>query len=109
MPKKNDNQLQAENRLLNNLETLKGTKKKIPTATPEEAEARKSAMRTQGKKGAKLTRINAAFTPENIEYIKAMGKIRGESMSEFINHVLDKHREENKEFFDQVKNIIDNT
>lgn len=108
MPKKNET-LQAESRLMGNLENLKGTKKKIPVATPEEAEARKAAMRTQGKKGAKLTRINAAFTPDNIEYIKAMGKIRGESMSEFINHVLDKHREENKEFYNQVKNIIDNT
>lgn len=105
-----DRTLQAQNRVLNQeLEQLQGKRRKIPTASKEEAEERKAAMRTQGKKGAKLTRINAAFTPENIQYIKIMGRIRGESMSEFINHVLDKHREDNAEFYAQAKEIKDNT
>lgn len=108
MPK--DRTLQAHNRVLNQeLEQMQGSRRKIPTASPEEAAERKSAMRTQGKKGAKLTRINAAFTPENIEYIKIMGRIRGESMSEFINHVLDKHRSDNADFYEQAKAIKEST
>lgn len=107
---KEKGQLQASNRILNQeLEIMQGKRRNIPTASKEEAEERKASMRTQGKKGAKLTRINAAFTPDNIEYIKIMGRIRGESMSEFINHVLDKHRSDNADFYEQAKAIKEST
>lgn len=108
MAKKNE-ELQANARLLGNLSTLQGKKKEIPTASKEEAAERKQERRTQGKKGAKLTRIAASFTPEAIEYIKVMSKIRGESMSEFIEHVLMQHKADNIDFYNQVLEIRKNT
>ena len=102
-------QLQANARLMGNLNTLQGKKKDIPTASKEEAAERKQERRTQGKKGAKLTRIAASFTPEALDYIKTMSRIRGESMSEFIEHVLMQHKKDNEEFYNQVLEIRKNT
>ena len=101
---KKEAEIQGANRLTGKLNKMQGSKIH-PEATPEEAKQRRETMQTRGKKGAKLTRINAAFTDSNIEYVKIMSKVRGESMSEFINHVMDKDRAENAEIFEQAKEI----
>ena len=76
-------------------------------ATPAEAAERASLMRTQGRKGCKLPRINMAFTPENYEYIRVLARITGKSMTEFTNCICDEYREKHHDLYDQAKNIID--
>ena len=76
-------------------------------ATPEEAQARASNLKTQGRKGCKATRINMAFTPENHEFVKVMSRLTGKTMTEFTNHVIEKYREEHPEVYEKAKAIID--
>ena len=46
-------------------------------ATQQEAAERAAALRTQGRKGCKATRINMAFTPDNQRRpVNASGKVR---------------------------------
>lgn len=76
------------------------------TADEEEQKERKKDMRTQGRKGCSLTRINMAFTDENHDYIKVMARISGKSMTEFVNWVLEQYRSEHGELYDEAKSII---
>lgn len=66
------------------------------TASPEEIAARKSALRTQGRKGAKATRINMAFRPENYTFIKIYSKSTGKTLTEACNEMLDYARTDPK-------------
>lgn len=76
------------------------------TATPQEAAERAAELRTQGRKGCKAVRINMAFTPDNYDYIKVMSKIRGESMTEFVNYAIEKYRNDHSELYDLAKALI---
>lgn len=76
------------------------------TASEEEQTERKKSMRTQGRKGCNLKRINMAFTDENHDYIKIMARVSGKSMTEFVNWVLEQYRSEHGELYDEAKSII---
>lgn len=94
--KKNFNELKNINTsftLNEAVKATKGTGKQTP-ATEEEAEARKALMQTRGRKGVHLPRINMAFTPENHDFIKTMALVTGQTMTEFLNYVITKYREE---------------
>lgn len=71
----------------------------------EEAAQRLAELRTQGRKGMKAARISMAFTPDNHDYIRIMAGVTGNTMTEFVNKVIDQHREENSELYDQAKRI----
>ena len=75
----------------------------------QELETREAleALHTQGKKGLKLPRINLAFSPSNLDYIRVMAGIRGESMTQFVNRVIDQHREENGEKYKAAKALFE--
>ena len=77
------------------------------TASPEEQAQRAANLKTQGRKGCKAVRINTAYTPENYEYIQTMARLRGQSLTAFVNMLIDKHREQNAELYDQIKAIKD--
>ena len=85
----------------------KAGSKAHPLLSAEELAQRKAEGRTRGAKGAKADRINMAFTTDNFEYIRIMSKIRGESMTEFCNYIIAKHREEYPEEFEQARAIIE--
>lgn len=89
-----------------NIETATSKRGQQGTVTPEEASARASELRTQGRKGCKATRINMAFTPENHEYIKIMARISGQTMTEYANFVIAKYREEHPEIYKEALKII---
>ena len=55
--------------------------------------------RTKGRKGVKMLRVNMAFTPEIHDYIRIMANVRGESITDFTNHVFKKSMEENEEIY----------
>lgn len=71
------------------------TNKDRKTYTEEEARAAMMQFRTIGRKGVKLPRINLAFAPDVYEYIRTMSQVRGESMTEFVDHILRQSMEEN--------------
>lgn len=94
-------------RVYDTIETATSNKGQQGTASPQEAEARREALRTQGRKGAKATRINMAFTDSNHQFIKIMSRISGLTMTEFTNRVIEQYRQEHPEVYDKAKAIID--
>ena len=76
-------------------------------APPEEVAARRAALKTQGRKGAKAIRINLAFTPENHEFVKIMAKATGKTMTEFTNIVIAAYRREHPEIMERAKGFLD--
>ena len=85
------------------------SKKSQPPTSEEEKRERISQGRTRGRKDCFLPRINTAFTIENDEYIRRMSKARGESMTEFINHCIEYHRNQNIEKYEEFKKFLENT
>ena len=77
------------------------------TASPEEAHERAEALRTQGRKGCKATRINMAFSPSNHEFIKVMAKATGRTMTEMTNDIIQAYRDEHPEFMEQAQGFLD--
>lgn len=73
------------------------------TYSPEEALEMMQEMQTTGRKGVKLPRINLAFSPDNYLFIKTMSQVRGESLTAFVNHVLDLYREEHADIYEKAK------
>ena len=68
----------------------------------QEAQA---AQQTQGKKGYKMQRINMAFTPDNIEFLRVVSKVKGQTMTQLVNTILDEAREANKDLIEQIKSL----
>lgn len=74
-------------------------------ASKQEYAERASQMRTQGRKGCKMPRLNIALTPENHEFVKVMATVSGLSMAQFINALIKKERENNGEDFKRAAAI----
>lgn len=90
------------------LDAQEETRKARRTYTNIEKAVAMDSMSTSGRKGVKLPRINMAFTPANYEFIKTMAKVRGESMTDFINHVLELSRETNADLYEQALEFRNN-
>lgn len=70
--------------------------------TEQEIEDLMRMMKTSGRKDLRLPRINLAFSPEVYQYVSIMSRVRGETMTSFINAVIKAHKESNKEKFAQA-------
>ena len=57
----------------------------------------------------KQTRINMAFTPENYDFIRRFSRLRGQSMTDFTNHMIDEYREEHHKVIKAFEEFIENT
>ena len=68
---------------------------------------RQESLRTQGKKGAKAQRFIMAFTPSTLDFIRIMSKINGQTMTQFVNEIIDREREAHSETYQQVKSFLD--
>ena len=79
------------------------------TVSEAEKQTRQAEMRTQGKKGAGAQRINMAFTPDNIDFIRIMSRIRGQSMTEFTNYVLEQYRAEHPDVYQRAWDVINDS
>lgn len=99
--------LERTNTVSRTIERATGQKGQQATASQEEAQARRESMKTQGRKGAKATRINMAFSDSNHEYIKVMSRVTGKTMTEFTNYVIEQYRTEHPEVFEQAKAFIE--
>lgn len=89
--------------MMQDIATATATKGQQGIATPQEMEERAAQMRTQGRKGCKLPRINLAFSPENHEYVKIMARCSGLSMTELVNVIIEESRIENAEEYQRAK------
>ena len=63
------------------------------------------ALATRGRKGVKLPRINMAFTPSNLDFIRVMAAIRGQSMTQYVNAIIERERRENGDAYQKAKQI----
>lgn len=63
-------------------------KKNRKTYSQEEIREAQESMRTSGKKGMKLPRINLALTPSNYDYVNSMAAMYGISKTEFVNNLI---------------------
>ncbi len=72
------------------------------TYTEEETQELLMTMKTVGHKGVKLPRINVAFAPDVYNYITIMAQVRGQTTTQFINHVLRLNMEENRAIYEKA-------
>ena len=83
-------------------EATKGERKPRKEYSGEEARALAQTLHTSGRKGVKLPRINLAFAPDVYDYINTMSRVRGENMTQFVNHVLTQYMEEHKDIYEKA-------
>lgn len=93
-------------RVFANIEQATSRKGQQGTASPQEAAERREKMQTQGRKGVKAERINMAFSPSNITFIRTMAKASGVSMTEFVNLVIAAYQREHPEFMEQAQAVL---
>lgn len=72
------------------------------TPRPQPAQAIGS---TQGRKGAKLPRINMAFSTESLDYLRVMSALKGMSVTRYVNDLVEQDRARNAEAYDTAKNL----
>lgn len=63
---------------------------------------------TQGRKGAKLPRINMAFSPQNLEYLRVMAGLKGQSVTKYVNALVEQDMALNVEAYTAAKRITGN-
>lgn len=73
--------------------------------TAEERQKFMEEMRTSGRKGLKMDRINMAFRPEIFEYIEVMSRVTGMSKTGFVNFALTQHMEEHGDLYDKARDF----
>ena len=62
-------------------------------------------MKTTGRKGLHLPRINVAFSPEVYEYVRTMSKAAGMTQTEFINKIIAEHKKGHEEIYQRAIDI----
>ena len=75
---------------------------------PQEQEAYEAAeaQHTQGRKGLKMPRMNTAYTPSNMDYLKTMAAINGVSVTRYVNTIIAQHRAANAERYEKAKEVM---
>jgi len=77
----------------------------MPTAAIVE-QAREQG-RTQGRKGCKAHRFNMAFSPKAYDFITCMARVRGETITSFVNYLIEKAVDDNAEIYQQALKFRD--
>ena len=83
-------------------EATQEPRKDRKTYTADEKSQYLAELKTAGRKGCKLPRINMAFTPENYNFIKTMSKASGLTLTEFINIVIDNYMKDHLEQYEKI-------
>jgi len=60
----------------------------------------------QDEKRKKLSRINMAFTDENLEFMQLISRIDGTSITEHVNRLISKEREERAGEIEKASQIL---
>ncbi len=72
------------------------------------SEVTQEVEQTQGRKGAKLPRINMAFATQNLEYLRVMAGLRGQSITRYVNTLVEQDMELNRVAYDAAKRLTGN-
>lgn len=72
-----------------------------------EAPDAQEELRTQGRAGMKLPRINLAFSPTNYEFVKIMAALHGQNLTQYINDIISAERERSSDAFNKAKELRD--
>ena len=80
-------------------------RKERKTYTAQEKQEFMQEMKTAGRKGLKLPRINVAFSPQVYDYVRTMARAAGLSYTQFINVVLQEHKAEHEKLYQQAVKI----
>jgi len=75
------------------------------TYSEQEIQEFSNSLQTAGRKGMKLPRVNLAFAPDIYEYVKIMSKAGGMTYTEFINKILQAHKAEHEDIYQQAIKI----
>lgn len=78
-------------------------RKERKTYTEQEKQEIMETLKTSGRKGCKLPRINLAFSPALYEYVSIMSRVRGETLTAFVNLAIKEHMENHKDLYDKAK------
>ena len=70
--------------------------------TEQEALEYMNNLQTTGRKGLKLPRINLAFAPDVYQYIRYMSRVKGVSMTEFVDAVLRQHMDDHRDIYEKA-------
>ena len=81
--------------------------KRTETPTQEIVDLAREQGRTQGRKGCKMHRFNMAFTPKAYNFLTCMARVRGETMTSFVNHLVEKCADDNAEIYQQALKFRD--
>lgn len=74
-----------------------------------EATAYNESLKTSGRKGLKLQRINMSFSDTNFEYISIMSGLNAMTKAQYVNMLIDRDRsqKDNKEAFEYGRKQIE--
>ena len=77
------------------------------TYTDEERKAFQNELKTGGRKGCALPRINMAFAQDIYDYVRIMSSASGQTMTQFVDLILRKSMTDNAELYEQAKALND--
>ena len=60
---------------------------------------------TPGRRGENQQRINMAFSPENLDYMRTMAGLKGISVTRFVNDLIAQDREKNSAAYGEAKRL----
>lgn len=60
----------------------------------------------QAVKENKTARLNLVITPSNYAYLKVLSQVRGQSVNEFVNNLIEKSREQNAETYEKALEFL---
>lgn len=66
-------------------------------------------MKTAGRKGVKLPRINMAFAPEVYKFIQIMSRVHGVSMTDFVNLAMKEYMLNHEDLYASVEKLRNKT
>lgn len=75
--------------------------------TKEVVEQAREQGRTQGRKGCKMHRFNMAFSPKAYDFITCMARVRGQTITSFVNELIEKTVDDNAEVYQKALEFRD--
>ena len=63
------------------------------------------AADTQGKRGKKALRMTMAFSEENMDYIRTMGKLESGGATAYVNRLIEPDRRKHADVYRQMKTL----
>lgn len=92
----------AEPAAVQDAQEIKEERKPRRTYTEEEKKQLIEEMKTAGRKGVKLPRINLAFSGSNYEYVQIMSRVCGMNLTEFVNKALREHKQDHHDLYERA-------